>query len=223
MHEWMEDIMELIVTNISKKIKRNVILSNISLHLKSGNIYGFVGPNGSGKTMLFRALSGLMKVGSGEIRLDEKVLKKDIDILPNLGIILENAGLYPEFTGMENLEMLAKVNKKVQREEIENTIRRVGLNPADKRLYRKYSLGMKQRIVIAQAIMEQPDILMLDEPTNALDENGIDKIRHIILEEKERGALILIASHNKEDITLLADQVFYINNGNLINQGGTLI
>ena len=221
MHEWMEDIMELIVTNISKKIKRNVILSNISLHLKSGNIYGFVGPNGSGKTMLFRALSGLMKVGSGEIRLDEKVLKKDIDILPNLGIILENAGLYPEFTGMENLEMLAKVNKKVQREEIENTIRRVGLNPADKRLYRKYSLGMKQRIVIAQAIMEQPDILMLDEPTNALDENGIDKIRHIILEEK--GALILIASHNKEDITLLADQVFYINNGSLINQGGTLI
>lgn len=223
MHEWMEDIMELIVTNISKKIKRNVILSNISLHLESGNIYGFVGPNGSGKTMLFRALSGLMKVDSGEIRLDEKVLKKDIDILPNLGIILENAGLYPEFTGMENLEMLAKVNKKVQREEIENTIRRVGLNPADKRLYRKYSLGMKQRIVIAQAIMEQPDILMLDEPTNALDENGIDKIRHIILEEKERGALILIASHNKEDITLLADQVFYINNGSLINQGGTLI
>ena len=223
MHEWMEDIMELIVTNISKKIKRNVILSNISLHLKSGNIYGFVGPNGSGKTMLFRALSGLMKVDSGEIRLDEKVLKKDIDILPNLGIILENAGLYPELTGMENLEMLAKVNKKVQREEIENTIRRVGLNPADKRLYRKYSLGMKQRIVIAQAIMEQPDILMLDEPTNALDENGIDKIRHIILEEKERGALILIASHNKEDITLLADQVFYINNGSLINQGGTLI
>lgn len=219
----MEDIMELIVTNISKKIKRNVILSNISLYLKSGNIYGFVGPNGSGKTMLFRALSGLMKVNSGEIRLDEKVLKKDIDILPNLGIILENAGLYPEFTGMENLEMLAKVNKKVQREEIENTIRRVGLNPADKRLYRKYSLGMKQRIVIAQAIMEQPDILMLDEPTNALDENGIDKIRHIILEEKERGALILIASHNKEDITLLADQVFYINNGSLINQGGTLI
>lgn len=108
----MEDIMELIVTNISKKIKRNVILSNISLHLKSGNIYGFVGPNASGKTMLFRALSGLMKVDSGEIRLDEKVLKKDIDILPNLGIILENAGLYPEFTGMENLEMLAKVNKK---------------------------------------------------------------------------------------------------------------
>ena len=215
--------MELIVTNISKKIKRNVILSNISLHLKSGNIYGFVGPNGSGKTMLFRALSGLMKVDSGEVRLDKKVLKKDIDILPNLGIILENAGLYPEFTGMENLEMLAKVNKKVQREEIENTIRRVGLNPADKRLYRKYSLGMKQRIVIAQAIMEQPDILMLDEPTNALDENGIDKIRHIILEEKERGALILIASHNKEDITLLADQVFYINNGSLINQGGTLI
>lgn len=215
--------MELIVTNISKKIKRNVILSNISLYLKSGNIYGFVGPNGSGKTMLFRALSGLMKVDSGEIRLDEKVLKKDIDILPNLGIILENAGLYPEFTGMENLEMLAKVNKKVQREEIENTIRRVGLNPADKRLYRKYSLGMKQRIVIAQAIMEQPDILMLDEPTNALDENGIDKIRHIILEEKERGALILIASHNKEDSTLLADQVFYINNGSLINQGGTLI
>ncbi len=212
--------MELIAKHVSKKIKKKIILSDINLHLESGNIYGFVGRNGSGKTMLFRALSGLMKIDSGEIQWNEKVLRKDIDILPNLGIILENAGLYPEFTGFENLEMLAKVNKKIGKQEIEQAIKRVGLNPDDKRSYRKYSLGMKQRIIIAQAIMEKPDILMLDEPTNALDENGVDKIRQVILEEKKRGALVLIASHNKEDIQILADQVFYIDNGSLIDRGG---
>ncbi len=212
--------MELIAKHVSKKIKKKIILSDINLHLESGNIYGFVGRNGSGKTMLFRALSGLMKIDSGEIQWNEKVLRKDIDILPNLGIILENAGLYPEFTGFENLEMLAKVNKKIGKQEIEQAIKRVGLNPDDKRPYRKYSLGMKQRIIIAQAIMEKPDILMLDEPTNALDENGVDKIRQVILEEKKRGALVLIASHNKEDIQILADQVFYIDNGSLIDRGG---
>lgn len=212
--------MELIAKHVSKKIKKKIILSDINLHLESGNIYGFVGRNGSGKTMLFRALSGLMKIDSGEIQWNEKVLRKDIDILPNLGIILENAGLYPEFTGFENLEMLAKVNKKIGKQEIEQAIKRVGLNPDDKRPYRKYSLGMKQRIIIAQAIMEKPDVLMLDEPTNALDENGVDKIRQVILEEKKRGALVLIASHNKEDIQILADQVFYIDNGSLIDRGG---
>ena len=211
--------MELIAKNESKTLKRNVILSNVNLKLQSGNIYGFVGRNGSGKTMLFRALSGLMKIDSGEVCLDGKVLHRDMDILPNLGIVLENAGLYPEFTGFDNLKMFADIKKKIGKAEIEDAIRRVGLDPFDKRSYRKYSLGMKQRIVLAQAIMEQPDIIMLDEPTNALDEYGVEDIRKVILEEKERGALILVASHNKDDIRILADQVFFIEQGRLIDRG----
>lgn len=209
--------MKLEVKGISKRIRRKIILDNISISMNSGSIYGIVGRNGSGKTMLFRALSGLMKIDSGSIVLDNKELHKDINILPNLGIVIENAGLYPELTGLDNLKMLAKLKNKISEDDISNTIERVGLNPKDKRPYRKYSLGMKQRIIIAQAIMEKPDIIMLDEPTNALDEEGVDEVRKIILEEKERGALILLASHNKEDIKLLADKVFYIQNGKISN------
>lgn len=207
--------MKLIAENVSKNIRNKEILKNINLSMESGNIYGFVGKNGSGKTMLFRALSGLMNISSGEIRLDNKILHKDMRILPNLGLIIENAGLYPELTGVDNLKLLAKINHKIGIDEIKNAIKRVGLEPDDKRPFRKYSLGMKQRIIIAQAIMEKPDILMLDEPTNALDNDGIAEIRHIIMEEKERGALILIASHNREDIDLLADKVFTVNAGNI--------
>lgn len=207
--------MNIKAVNISKEIKGKDILNNISLDLESGTVYGFVGRNGSGKTMLFRALSGLMGISSGEISVDGKILKKDIQVLPSLGIVLENAGLYPEFTGMQNLQILSKLKNKIGDEEIKNAILRVGLDPFDKRTYKKYSLGMKQRIVIAQAIMESPDIIMLDEPTNALDESGVEEIRKIIMQEKERGALILIASHNKEDIDLLADKVYKIESGNL--------
>lgn len=205
--------MKLVVKNVSKNIKGNTILSNVNLELESGHIYGFVGVNGSGKTMLFRAISGLMKVSEGEIFLDEKKLHKDMKVLPNLGIIIENAELYPELTGFENLKLLAKLNGKIGENEIREAITKVGLNPDDKRTFKKYSLGMKQRIVLAQAIMEKQDILLLDEPTNALDEEAVYTIRKIIQEEKQRGALILIASHNKEDIHLLSDEVYYVKNG----------
>lgn len=205
--------MKIIAKNISRYIGNKKILDNVSLELESGNIYGFVGRNGSGKTMLFRALSGLMNISEGEILLDDKILHKDMRVLPNLGILIENAGLYPELTGLENLKLLAKLNAQIGINEITDAIRRVGLDPYDKRTIRKYSLGMKQRITLAQALMERPSIIMLDEPTNALDEDGIADIRKIILEEKERGALILIASHNKEDIELLADKVYIIKDG----------
>lgn len=214
--------MELVANNINKSIRGKVILSNVSLCLKSGNVYGFVGKNGSGKTMLFRALSGLMRIDSGSIVWEEKTLHKDFSVLPSLGIIIENAGLYPNFTGIQNLTYLAKLTKRIGQEEIINAITRVGLNPYDKRLYGKYSLGMKQRLAIAQAIMEKPDIIMLDEPTNALDETGVEEIRKIILEEKERGALILVASHNKEDIQVLADEWYRVENGQVIKQGASL-
>ena len=205
--------MKLIAENVTKKIKDKIILNKINLTLESGTVYGFVGRNGSGKTMLFRALSGLMKIDEGTISFNEKILHKDMAVLPNMGIVLENAGLYPEYTGFKNLKLLAKINNKISDEEIKNAITRVGLDPKDKRTFRKYSLGMKERIVIAQAIMEKPDIIFLDEPTNGLDENGVEDIRKIISEEKQRGAIVLRASHNKDDIRLLADKVYYMSDG----------
>ncbi len=207
--------MKLNVENISKTIKGKIILENISLSMESGNVYGFVGRNGCGKTMLFRAVSGLINVDEGKVVLDGMELHKDTNILPDMGIILENAGLYSEYTGRKNLEILSEIRKKALAEDIDDAIRRVGLDPDDRRTVRKYSLGMKQRIVIAQAIMEHPSILILDEPTNALDEDGVEKIRNIIREEKERGCLIMIASHNKEDIEQLADEVYYMENGRI--------
>ena len=211
--------MELVANSINKSIRGKTILSDVSLRLKSGNIYGFAGRNGSGKTMLFRALSGLMRIDSGSILLDGKTLHKDFSVLPSLGIILENAGLYPGLTGAENLLYLAGLTKRIGREEVVHAISRVGLDPEDKRTYKKYSLGMKQRLVIAQAIMEKPDVIMLDEPTNALDESGVEEIRKVILEEKERGALILVASHNKEDIRILADELYRVEGGRVERQG----
>lgn len=210
--------MELVVNSVNKSIRGKVILSDVSLRLKGGNIYGFVGRNGSGKTMLFRALSGLMRVDSGSILLDGKTLHKDFSVLPSLGIILENAGLYPELTGVDNLLYLAGLTKRIGREEVVHAISRVGLDPEDKRTYKKYSLGMKQRLVIAQAIMEKPDVIMLDEPTNALDDSGMEEIRKVILEEKARGVLILVASHNREDIRILADELYRVENGRVERQ-----
>lgn len=210
--------MQLTATNVGKILKGNTVLSNINLDLKSGNIYGFVGPNGSGKTMLFRALSGLMSVSSGVVKLDGKVVRKDFSVLPNLGILLENVSLYPNLTGYENLLYLAKFTGKATKSDLLTALERVGLDLNDKRKYGKYSLGMKQRLAIAQAIMEHPDILMLDEPTNALDSEAIERVRQVIEEEKERGALILLASHNKDDIQILADQVFYLENGSIVDR-----
>lgn len=212
--------MKIIAENISKIIKNKIILDDINLELENGKIYGFVGRNGCGKTMLFRALSGLMHIDSGKITVDDKVLHKDFNVLENLGLIIENAGLYNEFSGYRNLKLLADINKKITDAEIRKALSDVGLDPNDKRAVRKYSLGMKQRLIIAQAIMEKPDVIMLDEPTNALDESGVKLIRDIILREKDRGALVLIASHNKEDIEILADQVFYMDNGKIVSTEG---
>ena len=142
-------------------------------------------------------------------------MHKDFSVLPELGIVLENAGLYPNLTGLENLMYLASFRNKIGKSEIVEAIQRVGLEPEDKRVFGKYSLGMKQRLVIAQAIMECPDIIMLDEPTNGLDEGGVEQIRGIIKQEKDRGALILLASHNKEDMRILADELYSVTNGRI--------
>ena len=211
--------MILTAEHISKTIRGREILCDVSLELHSGKVYGFVGRNGSGKTMLFRALSGLMSLTSGTVRWGDKVLKRDFAVLPNLGIVLENVGLYPNLTGLENLHYLANIQKKCTLEDLRGVLERVGLDPDDKRTYGKYSLGMKQRLAMAQAIMEQPDVLMLDEPTNALDSEAVAQVRDIITKEKERGALVLLASHNYEDIRLLSDEVYRLESGRLREEG----
>ncbi|MDY6338468.1 MAG: ABC transporter ATP-binding protein [Saccharofermentans sp.] len=209
--------MELIVENINKTIDKKIILNDVSLKLRSGMIYGFVGRNGSGKTMLFRALSGLMSIDSGTVSLDGKVLHKDFDVLPDLGIMIENAGLYPQLSGFDNLKRLSSIRKKVDDNTIREYISTVGLDPDDKRPFRKYSLGMKQRLVFAQAIFEEQKILMLDEPTNAMDDSGVQMVRDILLERK-KDSIILIASHNHEDIDLLADEKYRVSNGQFIKE-----
>lgn len=210
--------MVLRAININKKISGRTILSNINLELTNGKIYGICGKNGSGKTMLIRALSGLMEIESGQIFLDDKELHKDYKILPNMGITIENAGMFPSLTGYENLKYLADINKKIKHKNIVEAINRVGLDPKDRRIYNKYSLGMKQRIAIAQAIMEKPDILFLDEATNGLDEEGIKLIHQVIMEEKKRGALIILVSHRKEECEELCDEFFCIKEGRICSE-----
>lgn len=201
--------------HVSKTIKNAQILRDINLELSGGTVYGFTGRNGSGKTMLFRALSGLMRLTEGTVTLDGKTLGKDFSVLPSLGIVLENVGLFANMTGKENLKYLAGLTGRVGDKEITHALERVGLEPEDKRTYRKYSLGMKQRLAIAQAIMESPDVIMLDEPTNGLDDGGVELIRKLITEEKQRGAIVLLASHNRDDIKLLADKLYHIESGEL--------
>ena len=207
--------MTLTAKHVCKTIRNAPILQDVNLTLEGGTVYGFVGRNGSGKTMLFRALSGLMKLTQGTVSLDGQVLHRDFSVLPSLGIVLEHVGMYPNLTGVENLRYLAGLTRRAGEADIRTAIERVGLDPDDKRTYRKYSLGMKQRLAIAQAIMEKPDVLMLDEPTNGLDDDGVRKIRDLILEEKARGTIVLLASHNQEDIRILSDHLFRIEQGRL--------
>lgn len=201
------------VEDVSKTIKGREVLSSVNLSMHAGVIYGFEGRNGSGKTMLFRIVSGLVRPTTGLVFVNGKILQKDLQTIPELGIMIENIGLYPGLSGYENLSMLANYRKSISEEEIKSAISRVGLSPDEKKPFQKYSLGMKRRLVFAQAIMEKPKVLMLDEPTNGLDDEGIECVRRIILEEKERGALIMIASHNKDDIRLLADKSFFVSEG----------
>jgi ABC-2 type transport system ATP-binding protein len=203
------------IQNLTKKIKNKIILSHINLSLEAGTANGFYGHNGSGKSMLFRAIAGLIQPTEGSVKAFGKEIGKDVSFPESMGLVIESVGFWPYYTGFENLKALASIKKTISNEEIKNAICRVGLDPDDKRTYRKYSLGMKQRLGIAQAIMEKPNLILLDEPTNALDEDGVQKIRTIIQEEVKRGACVLIASHNREDLALLCSRFFKMDDGEL--------
>lgn len=204
---------ERIIENLSKTIKNNKILDNVNLTFESGHVYGLVGRNGSGKTMLLRAICGLIFPDSGKVIIDGKQLHKDISFPEICGIIIENTDLLPNFSAFDNLKMLSEIKNTANDNMIKSAIKSVGLDPDSKKKVKTFSLGMKQRLSIAQALFEDPDILLLDEPTNALDEDGVNDVRRILLEQKKKNKLIIIASHNKEDISLLSDTVISVSNG----------
>ena len=200
--------------NVSKKIKGIDILDDVSLRMESGKIYGFRGKNGSGKTMLMRAIAGLIKV-TGTVDIDGKILGKDEMFPPSIGILIENPSFVAEYTGLKNLEMLACIKNKIEIEDIRHAMEQVGLDPDDKRTYKKYSLGMKQRLGIAAAVFEQPDIILLDEPTNALDESGITMLENVIQDETSRGATIVMASHDMNFLHHCFSKIYTMRAGTL--------
>ena len=208
----------VIIKDLSKKIKGKTVLSDINLLLERNKIYGFYGINGSGKSMLFRAIAGLIHPTTGSVIVLGEHIGKNGKFPSSMGLVIETVGFWSYYTGLENLKNLASIKRIASDESIKNTLTRVGLDPEDKRIYKKYSLGMQQRLAIAQAIMEKPEMILLDEPSNALDEDGVQLIHTIIREEAERGATILIASHNKDDLSL-CDQLFKMTDGMLVEGG----
>lgn len=203
------------IENVSKKIKSNMILKNIDMELTSGHIYGFRGKNGCGKTMLMRCICGLIIPTEGKIIINGKELHKDIKIPESIGALIENPAFLPQYTGFKNLKMLASLKGKISDEEVKLAINRAGLDPDDKRTYKKYSLGMKQKLGIANAIMGEPDIIVLDEPINALDEISVENVKKVFLELKEKGKLIIVACHDREELEYLCDIIYELKDGEI--------
>lgn len=198
-----------------KSFKSAEVLKNINLTLESGKVIGLKGKNGSGKTMLMRAISGLILPTSGKVYINDKELGRHISFPQSIGILIENPSFISNYTGFKNLKILASIQNRISDDEIRDAIRKVGLDPDDKRTFKKYSLGMKQRLGIAAAIMERPDIVILDEPINALDEAGAGLIKGLLDELKANGSLIIIACHDTEELNYLSDEIYEIYDGEI--------
>lgn len=206
------------INNYTKKIKKRTVLDNINLTFDKGKIYGLVGKNGCGKTMLLRGICGFITASQGEIIINN-IKVGNGKFAPSFGTVIENTELYNNLTAFENLSLLSSFSKnRVDKEVINYWIKRFGLEPTSKKKYGEFSLGMRQRLSLAQTFMEQPELIVLDEPTNALDEKGIKEFHEIALEAKNDGATIIIASHSKEDIDILCDKIFCMENGKITKE-----
>lgn len=203
------------IKDLNLDIKGHLILSDVNMTMQEGKIYGLVGNNGSGKSMLMKCICGFVRPTSGEVIVNDDVIGRDVDYIKDTGIIIENPGFIPYYSGMKNLKMLSEINGKADKNKIRETMEICGLNPELKLSVKKYSLGMRQRLGIAQAIMEDQLILILDEPMNGLDKEGVAAIRRLLLKMKEEGRLIILASHNREDIDVLCDEVFEVEKGKI--------
>lgn len=205
--------MNIKITNLTKEVNGSVVLNDVNMELESGAVYGLLGKNGSGKTMLMRAICGLIRPTGGVIEIDGQIIGKDLSFPRSVGMILETPAFLPDKTGFENLRLLASIRGEIGPREIKAALERVGLDPEDLRKVKKYSLGMRQRLGIACAIMEQPELLLLDEPFNGLDESGCQLVQKIILEQRSKGCLILLACHDRSELETLSDHIYRVVEG----------
>ena len=204
------------VDDIVLRFKKDVLLDHVSYQCEQGKIHGIVGRNGSGKTLLMKCICGFIRPNEGHIYVRDKEIGKDIDFTPDTGIIIETPGFIPYYSGYRNLKVLAAINNRISRKDIENAMYQVGLDPTMKKRVATYSLGMRQRLGIAQAIMEDPSSIILDEPFNGLDKHGVEEMREYFLSLKKKGKTILLTSHNTEDIEYLCDTVVEMDHGKFI-------
>ena len=204
------------VNDIVLRFKKDILLDHVSYQCEQGKIHGIVGRNGSGKTLLMKCICGFIRPNEGHIYVRDKEIGKDIDFTPDTGIIIETPGFIPYYSGYRNLKVLAAINNRISRKDIENAMYQVGLDPTMKKRVATYSLGMRQRLGIAQAIMEDPSLIILDEPFNGLDKHGVEEMREYFLSLKKKGKTILLTSHNTEDIEYLCDTVVEMDHGKFI-------
>lgn len=204
------------IENVTKKFGSYAALDGISLNFEKGKIHGIIGRNGSGKTVLFKCICGFLRVDGGAVLVNGKQVGKEIEAPESIGAIIETPGFFPGYSARQNLQFLAGIRGKIGKKEIDEAIRKVGLDPEAKKHVGKYSLGMRQRLGIAQAIMEDPSLLILDEPMNGLDNQGVQEMRQLFLKLKDEGKTILLASHNREDIAALCDTTVEIDRGKIV-------
>ncbi|MBQ1687868.1 MAG: ATP-binding cassette domain-containing protein [Lachnospiraceae bacterium] len=206
--------MQIRLEDASRTMGNEKVIDNVNITFESGHIYGLQGKNGSGKTMLMRAICGLIHLDQGEIWLDDKLLGKDMEFPESVGALLENPGFMENDTAMRNLKILAEIKNTIGEEDIKNTMEALGLEPYSKKKVKKYSLGMKQKLGIIAAVMEHPKLIILDEPTNALDTQSIEKLNLLLQKEmKEYQPIIIIASHDREELSILCDTIYKVENG----------
>ena len=208
-------IIVIVLEHVTKRIHKNIVLRDIDMTFQEGIVYGLRGYNGSGKTMLLRIISGLIRPTNGRICIDGQILGKDMDFPSSMGVLIENPAFLDDFSGKENLEMIMSINKVIDENRLMGSLNEVGLTQSKDLKYKKYSLGMKQRLGIAAAFMEKPKLILLDEPTNALDEEGIQMLEKLINEMRDNNRIIIIASHEKDFLNKIADIVYLMDKGSI--------